>query len=767
MLPGVESAVALSSDFDPTDGPAVSVLVGGAHRANARLLPPSRPSGLVPRSRAVRRLLEAREVPVALLVAPAGYGKTTVLSEWDERDSRPFAWVGLDADTGQPARLLASIAAALEVSEPVGRGVLTAISSQRPDATRRALPRLLRYLTYREQPVVLVLDDAQHLHAPEALCILQALADGMPPGSQLALASRHEPRLAVGRLRAHRKVVELRAGDLAMSRAEAAALFEQAGLRLNADEIGTLLRRTEGWAAGLYLAALSLREERDVRAAVSRFGGADRLVAEYLRDEFLAPLGQEAQAFLTRTSVLDTLSGPLCDAVLERSGSGRILADLARSNALLIGLDRNGESYRHHALLAELLRSDLRRLEPRRESDLHRLASAWYAEHGDEDLAIRHAIAAGDVRVAGDLLWAGASEQIAYGRNESVQRRLEGFTPEQIAGCAPLAAVAAGSRLAAGAGGDAERWATAVGRRVNQASRDARRPLRAAALLPVAMAARAGLAHMARDASRARRLAPDEGILVSTCNFLEGAALHLTGERAKARGPLERGGRGGAAAAPNAQALCLAQLALLMIDENDWESAASATARARSQLDVAGLKSYPSMALVFAVSALVRAHRGMGEESRRDARDSLRLVARLTDFAPWYEAESRIVVARAQFRLGQVTEARTLLAEAGVFVRGTPDSPVLRDWADDAAQQLGAAKRSAEQAWTLTTAELRVLRLLPTHLSFPLIAKRLYVSPNTVKTHVRAVYRKLDASSRAEAVTLALDAGLLDVRRAT
>ncbi len=251
----------------------------------------------------------------------------------------------------------------------------------------------------------------------------------------------------MGRLRAHRKVVELRAGDLAMSRAEAAALFEQAGLRLNADEIGTLLRRTEGWAAGLYLAALSLREERDVRAAVSRFGGADRLVAEYLRDEFLAPLGQEAQAFLTRTSVLDTLSGPLCDAVLERSGSGRILADLARSNALLIGLDRNGESYRHHALLAELLRSDLRRLEPRRESDLHRLASAWYAEHGDEDLAIRHAIAAGDVRAAGDLLWAGASEQIAYGRNESVQRRLEGVqlpSRSQVAHLSPPWLPAAG-----------------------------------------------------------------------------------------------------------------------------------------------------------------------------------------------------------------------------------------------------------------------------------------------------------------------------------
>ena len=171
MLSGVESAFALKPpDFDAgTDGPAVSVLAGGAHRADARLLPPPRPAGLVPRPRAVRRLLEARELPVALLVAPAGYGKTTVLSEWAERDARPFAWVRLDADDRHPARLLASIAGALEVSEPVGKGVLTSLSSRRPDAIRRALSRLLRYLAYREQPVVLVLDDFHVLQGPEAL----------------------------------------------------------------------------------------------------------------------------------------------------------------------------------------------------------------------------------------------------------------------------------------------------------------------------------------------------------------------------------------------------------------------------------------------------------------------------------------------------------------------------------------------------------------------------------------------------------------------
>ncbi len=275
----------------------MSVVVGGAHRLDPRLSPPHRAAGLVSRPEPVRRLLEAGEVPLALLVAPAGYGKTTVLSEWAERDPRPFAWVRLDGEDDHPARLMASIATVLEASEPVGKGVLTALSSRRPEAARRALPRLLRYLNYREQPVVLVLDDVHVLRAPESFRVLLAIAEAMPSGSQLALASRREPGIAVGSLRAHRMVVELRAGDLAMRQSEAAGVLVAAGLRLDPEDVGTLVRRTEGWAAGLYLAALSLRDQRDPHAAVSRFGGADRLVAEYLRDEFLAPLGPEAAAF--------------------------------------------------------------------------------------------------------------------------------------------------------------------------------------------------------------------------------------------------------------------------------------------------------------------------------------------------------------------------------------------------------------------------------------------------------------------------------------
>ncbi len=751
MLCRVESAVALKSV--PTvrgrRRPAVSVVVGGAQRVEARLAPPPRLAGLVPRPHAVERLLQARETPLALVVAPAGYGKTTVLSEWAERDTRPFAWLRLAREDDHPGRLLASIAAALDASEPLGN-----------------LPRLLRHLAKRE-PVVLVLDEVEHLATPEACDMLQAIAEGMPPGSQLALSARGDPSLAVGSLRARRKVVELRAGDLALGPSEAAMLLAGAGLELSPDLVETLVERTEGWAAGLYLAALSLREEPDLRDAVSRFGGDDRLVADYLRDEFLVGAGPERQAFLTRTSVLETLSGPLCDAVLERSDSGRALAELARENGLLISLGRNGDSYRYHRLLSDMLRAELRRLEPRHERHLHGLASAWHASQGNDGLSIRHALAAGDVPAAAGLLGATAGDAIAHGRNDTVRRLLDEFTTEQIAACAPLALVAANSRLAAGDGAGAERWAAATVRGASEASNGDAGPLRAGAMLVRAMCARGGLASVGREAARARELDAGPASLLSTCNLLEGVARHLIGDRVSARDYLEEGGRGCTASAPSIQALCLAQLALVLIDAERWDAAATVISRARLQLEVAGLRSYPMLALVFAVSSLVRGHRGMSHEASADLREATALLEQLTDFAPWYEAETRIVLARAALRISQLAEARTLVEEAEAFMRDTPDSPVLRAWLTESKAQLAEAGRAAEAAWTLTAAELRVLRQLPTHLSYPAIAKSLYVSPNTVKTHVRAVYRKLDASSRAEAVALAGEAGLLEPHGST
>src|SRR4051794_2098989 len=724
-----------------------------------RRRPPFRP-GLVARQRLVSRLA-GRDAPLALVVGPAGYGKTTALAEWAEQDERPFAWITLDSGDDDPARLLASIAFALDEIEPVGRDIFAALSGRPAVDSGVLCRRLARSVAGRRRPFVLVLDDAHLVRSGPAFAVLETLVDHVPPGSQLALASRTEPELLpVGRLRAHRRLVELRPRDLAMTRGEAAILLR--GLGLASGDVDVLVERTEGWPAGLYLAALSVRDQPDRDRALARFAGDDRLVADYLRDELLAGLSRDRVRFLTRTSVLEDLSGPVCDAVLARLGSGGTLRELARSNAMVVPLDRADGRYRYHGLFADMLRAELRRLEPEREMEVHQRASAWHARSGDVERAIHHAIAAADVRMAGDLLWEVAGDYVLSGRHRSIRRWLDRFPSEQIAGHAPLALTAATSELATGDRDLLEHWCAAAEHGLAAAETGSTTDA-AVAMLMRAVVARDGVARLGRDAGvaseRLGRDAPWQGL----CALLEGVALHLTGDRAGARLQLEEGARRAAVAAPAVQVLCLAQLGVLGLEEDDADTAQMAMSRARGQIERARLANYPTCALVFAASALERAQRGRVDEARDDMRDGLRLLASLSDFTPWYEAEARVLLARAALRLSDVARARTLLAEASRIARHAPDAVVLSDWLAAAWARADAFAAGAVRGpSSLTTAELRVLRLLPTHLSFREIAGSLHVSANTIKTQAHAVYRKLDASSRNEAVQHARRIGLLD-----
>jgi LuxR family transcriptional regulator, maltose regulon positive regulatory protein len=670
---------------------------------------------------------------LVLLVAPAGYGKTTLLSEWAASDGRRFAWIDLGAGDHDSERLLTSVKSRAHQTEP---------------------------------PTVLVVDNAHLVGTRETFHALDDVARSMPSGSQLALASRCEPGLPVGSLRAHRRLFELRTGDLAMTRSEASALLTAAGIRLSSDGLDRLMDRTEGWPAGLYLAALSVRVQPSVDAALSHFAGDDQVVAEYLRDELMARLEPDHVDFLLRTSILETLSGPLCDAVLGHGGSGRILGTLARSNVLLVSLDRGGTSYRYHPLFREMLHSELRRLDPGREPELHTRASAWHEEHDDLDSAIQHAVAAGNPEHAGELLWRHADSYIGHGRSEALAAWLNHFTDGQLAAFPSLAVAAANSRLAAGDGEQARHWAAAAGRGLARRSSSKRGALDGAALLLRALLAERDLAHLGREAARAGALASEHDESRSFSCLLTGVSHQLAGDRPRARAALEDGVCSSALAAPHVQALCLAQLALLEIDADDWDAAAILTERARSRVEGCGLAGYPIVALVYAASALTRSHSGPVADADRDLRTATRLVDQLVDFIPWYEAETRVTLARASLGLSDVAGSRSLIAEAARLVRRIPESPTLRAWVTEACSQLEAATGSAGDGLTLTAAELRVLRMLPTHLSFPAIAKQLFVSPNTVKTHVRALYRKLDASSRSEAVSRAAAAGLLDGLRA-
>jgi LuxR family maltose regulon positive regulatory protein len=690
--------------------------------------------GLVARERLVRRLMDAREVPLALLAAPAGYGKTTTLLEWAQHDERPFAWIALDRAADDPGQLLAAVESA---TGP---------------------------LTKRGSPFVLVLDDLQFIRSAAAIDVLKAIVARPPAGAQVVLASRGEPPFPLGRLRAHREVLELTSRDFAMTRREAAALLELARVELGATEVDALVQRTEGWPAGLYLAAVSLREQPNAAAAAGRFGGDDRIVSDYIADSLLSDLSTAQVTFLRRTSMLDRLSGSLCDAVLGESGSAGMLRDLARANVLLVPVDRTDHWYRYHGLLAQMLRAELRRDDPDLEPELHRRASRWHADHEDIDAAIRHATAAGDVRVAGDLLWANIFRYAPLGRSPPVRRWLGRFTDEQAAGHPPLALAAATVHLARGDRDLAEHWTAAAARALRGA---AATPLTASLEAGIAAMraaiARDGIVRMRDDAAHAYALSGDDSPWRCAERLLEGAACHLLGARERALSLLEEGSRRSVVAAPTINALCLAQLALLAVERDDWTLGAELATRARQQIARLHLGEHPTMSLVLAVAAMTQAQLGHIEAAKSDFGEATRLLEDMDDFAPWYVAEARIVLSRAALRLSDVVGARALLDDAARALRAASDAPVLRAWLDEARAHVEEYSASAAIAPTsLTTAELRILRLLPTHLSFREMGTRLYVSANTVKTQAQAVYRKLDASSRSEAVMRARDLGLLE-----
>jgi LuxR family transcriptional regulator, maltose regulon positive regulatory protein len=275
---------------------------------------------------------------------------------------------------------------------------------------------------------------------------------------------------------------------------------------------------------------------------------------------------------------------------------------------------------------------------------------------------------------------------------------------------------------------------------------------------------RDGVAQMAADAARGRALGAD-GAWLALSRLLTGVAAHLQGDREGARADLEEGCRRGAIAAPLVQVLCLAQLALLALDADDMEGAALLVSRARAQVDRVGIEECPTACLVFAVSALVRAHRASVEDAQEDRRRATALLAGATEGAPWYAIETHVTLARAVLRLGDVAAARGLLDAAARLLRAAPDPGVLKAWIAGVRVQVDAfSAASLSGPASLTTAELRVLRLLPTHLSFREMGEHLHVSGNTIKTHAHAVYRKLDVGCRSEAVGRAQDMGLLDGR---
>lgn len=674
------------------------------------------PAGFVGHTDLVRRLAKSSAGRIVVIVAPAGYGKSALLSAWAARDDREFVW--------------------------------QASADPRPDGHAAR---------------VTVLDDAQRL-TPERLrrTVDQARHD-LDAGSTLALASRTEPALGLARLRAGRALIEIRGDDLTITPADAATLLRRAGLRLGLDAVRTLVRRTEGWPAALYLAALAGRENPRAASGPDAVRGDDQLLADYLREEVLATLDPRLLEFASRTSVLPELSAGLCDAVLKCRGSGLVLRELEHASPLLRALDPAHERYRWHGLIRDVLRAELRRSEPTAAPTLHRRASRWYEEWGDAERAIDHAVEARDGALSGGLLFKAAVGYIAQGRNDVVQGWLARFPREHIARHPSLALAAAYSFMAAGKPQDARHCTVALSPpREPGAEMTGATPLDGARAGLEAMVAADGPEAMVRAATRACELTPADSPWRAIHLFAHGVALHLSGDPAAGEPKLHQGAGLSAAAAPLVASICWAQAAMIAVERRDWVAAADLTDRARQLIDEHGLTGEPLGALAFAAAAAARAHDGRCDEAKHDLRRGIELLATLGDLIPWYGAEARVLLAHASLGLADVVGARTLLAEASRLARRMRGAVILGRWFDDAWAAMDAlAETRLAGPSSLTIAELRILRFLPSHRSFKEIAAQLGVSTNTVKTQAHAVYRKLGAASRSEAVAHAADAGLL------
>jgi hypothetical protein len=370
-----------------TDAPAVPLLV------QSKLQPPTRRE-LVPRPELVQRLAGGPGRKLTVISAPAGWGKTTLLADWaaSEQEKRPFAWLSLDARDAEGARFWTYLMAALRGLQPqLGMAALELLTAPGVDMEREALPVLLNEIETLPQPSVLALDDYHLVDSPQINAGMSYFVEHLPAVCEVAMTTRVEPPLPLARMRVRGELMEIDATQLRFSAAETGELLNDVlQLDLGSGQVDSLCRRTEGWAAGLYLAALSLRQQPDASGFIDDFAGDDRHIVDYLGSEVLAGLGEEVRDFLVRTSILDRLTAPLCDAVTGRKEAARLLPEIERSNLFLIGLDERREWYRYHHLFGELLRRELERSDPDLAPELHRRAAAWFLARGDADGAIRH-----------------------------------------------------------------------------------------------------------------------------------------------------------------------------------------------------------------------------------------------------------------------------------------------------------------------------------------------------------------------------------------
>ena len=746
----------------PADGaqnsPEAKVLLA------TKLHPPTYSHRLISRSLLVDALRNGSDRKLTLLDAPAGWGKSSLLAQWiaEDRARFRFSWVSLDSADNDPARFWTYVLAAMQAANATLDQHAFELIQRRADLVEVVLPTLLNELVGVQDGMVLVLDE-YHLVTNRAIHEqLAFFIDRKPKSLRLVLATRSDPALPLARLRAAGDLLELRAYDLRFVEAECARLLNDLlGLGLTASEVEMLCRRTEGWAAGLYLAALSLESRRDAGARVRAFAGDDRHIVDYLSAEVLANQPSELRAFLLRTSILDRLSGPLCDRVLQTSASVTTLERIERANLFLVPLDNSRTWYRYHHLFAELLHSELMRTEPDLLPTLHRRAAEWFLIHDCLDEAVHHRMLEGDVCRAKELIAASWGAEYNRGRLSTISRWLDRLPKRMVVEDSRLCVARAWIALDLRQLSAAARWIDAAEHACGEDE-----------MVAEVVSLRALLRFKLGDAGAAVSLAEraigldlgesGPGLPAAYCVY--GVALYWSGATAQARPALmcavelaeERGNHA-------ASTYALGYLATIAAQEGRLVEAEALVQRSVgggrgddltehfvdmiasiAMAIVLMRRQQPAAADDAALRAIVLGQRGGGNI---EVANALSLRAAILD------------------QLGDSQTARRCAEQARLILADCPDSgPAQRllVGAESLRGVTGSRRHSGPgPAEELTTKELEVLRLLSGVLTRREIAAHLYVSLNTVKTHQRSLFRKLDVSDRRSAVERARKLGLI------
>nr|WP_231983603.1 LuxR C-terminal-related transcriptional regulator [Mycobacterium sp. E2733] len=658
------------------------------------------------------------------------------------------------------------VAALQEISPGVGIRAVELLAMG-ADPAQVVLPTLLNDLDTIASPMVLILDD-YHLVTNRAVHEqLGFFISRLPANLHLVLATRSDPLLPLARLRASGDLTEVRTDDLRFGPAEAEHLLNDVlGLDLAHADIQLLHRRTEGWAAGLYLAALSLAGRADTPTFIKTFAGDNRHIVDYLMAEVLDGQPPHLRSFLLRTSVLGRLSGPLCDAVLQTSDSASVLDEIERENLFLVPLDTSRHWYRYHQLFRELLRTELRRSEPGLVGDLHRRAAAWFETEGLIDEAVRHLVASGDIERSADLIAADWVDEVSGGGVSTVSGLLDLLPEETVARDPRLSVARAWIALSVGQLDDAAEWIDAVetGSAVDTGDGGA-----IGAQLAVLRAL-----HSFKTAEVAAALETARGAITlelggaplgrSTAYCIHGSALYFSGNTQEAQAAFQRAVELAEKAGDRrARIYALGHLALISAERGQLSDAERHIRRASgSSRDLADAEHLVDVMVSVATAELLRLR---GDAAAAVVAADMAVMSARQGGAILEVAKALSVRAEISEHLGDHQAAQAIREEVGALVRGCADAGIASELFASAERRVGVAATSRDARVAggeeLTPKELEVLRLLATRLSRREIGARLYVSLNTVKTHQRALYRKLRVEHRSAAVSRARELGLL------